>query len=332
MHHPDIVHRRESEKDVRPQRHHPLQRQRALTCDERAQIDARHVLHDEVRGAIGFTPEVDDADDVAMIDPREGRRLQIETTMSLLVIGQQKLQRHVRFERRVARLEDGTHAPAPEDRHELKLARNDAADVAGQERRVDFAHVPPRFAPPGRAGKGRLLAHRPARALSILGAELALSANSWDYAPMADANDRVYADRDTGMRFISARAMVDHYMERYGRKVGRPMPRIDASGRSEVRHGSVVVVVNVIEDHGVLVIHAPVGTVPATGREALYQELLEASYLSTSDAAFAIDTTSSRLVVRALRRLSGLDYEELEDLIDTVGDVADEWDERFRSR
>ncbi len=149
---------------------------------------------------------------------------------------------------------------------------------------------------------------------------------------MTDGIDRVFADRETGMRFISARAMVDHYLERYGRKVGRPIPRIDTSGRADIRHGSALVSVTVLEDHGVLVIHAPVGSIPDGDREALYRELLEASYLSTSDAAFAVDASSQRIVVRALRRLSGLDYEELEDLIDTVGNVADEWDERFRAR
>ena len=149
---------------------------------------------------------------------------------------------------------------------------------------------------------------------------------------MTDGSDRIYADRETGMRFINARAMIDHYLERYGRSVGRPMPRIDVHGRADIRHGSALVSVTVLEDHGVLVIHAPVGEVPGGDREALYRELLEASYLSTSDAAFAIDSASQRIVVRALRRLSGLDYEELEDLIDTVGDVADDWDERFRAR
>jgi hypothetical protein len=149
---------------------------------------------------------------------------------------------------------------------------------------------------------------------------------------MTDGNDRVFADRETGMRFISARAMVDHYLERYGRKVGRPIPRIDSAGRADLRHGSALVSVTVLEDHGVLLIHAAIGNAPAGDQEALYRELLEASYLSTSDAAFAIDSATQRIVVRALRRLSGLDYEELEDLVETVGTVADEWDERFRQR
>jgi hypothetical protein len=36
-------------------------------------------------------------------------------------------------------------------------------------------------------------------------------------------------------------------------------------------------------------------------------------------------------VVRSLRRLSGLDYEEFEDLLETVGRVTDDWDDRLRA-
>ena len=50
----------------------------------------------------------------------------------------------------------------------------------------------------------------------------------------------------------------------------------------------------------------------------------------TADAAFAIDAAKDEVFVRALRRLSGLDYEEFEDLLDTVGRVADEWDDALK--
>jgi hypothetical protein len=92
-----------------------------------------------------------------------------------------------------------------------------------------------------------------------------------------------------------------------------------------------VVGLNVLEDHGVLLLVAPVMPVPAAQREKLYRKLLELSFLSTSDAAFAIDTQRDEIAVRALRRLSGLDYEEFEDLLDTVGKVADDWDDALRN-
>jgi hypothetical protein len=66
--------------------------------------------------------------------------------------------------------------------------------------------------------------------------------------------------------------------------------------------------------------------VPVTGREAFYRKLLELSFVTTADAAFAINAPRDEVVVRALRRLSALDYEEFEDLLATVGEVADGWD------
>jgi hypothetical protein len=49
----------------------------------------------------------------------------------------------------------------------------------------------------------------------------------------------------------------------------------------------------------------------------------------TSDASFAIDKDKDAVYLRALRRLSGLDYEEFEDLLHTMASVADEWDDRL---
>ena len=70
--------------------------------------------------------------------------------------------------------------------------------------------------------------------------------------------------------------------------------------------------------------------VPQAGRETFYRRLLELSFLTTADAAFAIDAAKDEVFVRALRRLSGLDYEEFEDLLDTVGRVADDWDDTLK--
>ena len=137
----------------------------------------------------------------------------------------------------------------------------------------------------------------------------------------------LYADRVTGQTFPSARAMVDAYITRFGERAGSKLESLDASGYTLVRKGSASVGVNVLEDHGVLLMVAPVMALPHTGRETLYRRLLELSFLTTSDAAFAIDSQRDEVVVRALRRLSGLDYEEFEDLLETVGKVADEWDD-----
>lgn len=137
----------------------------------------------------------------------------------------------------------------------------------------------------------------------------------------------IYADRVTGQTFPDARAMINAYLTRFAERAGTKLETLDASGYTQVRKGSASVGVNVLEDHGVLLMLAPVMPVPLTGRETFYRRLLELSFLTTSDAAFSIDAQKDEVYARSLRRLSGLDYEEFEDILETVGKVADEWDD-----
>jgi hypothetical protein len=137
----------------------------------------------------------------------------------------------------------------------------------------------------------------------------------------------VYVDRAKGQTFADARAMVNAYLQQFAERAGIALETLDEAGYTQVKKGSASIGINVLDDHGVLLFLAPVMAVPLTGREAFYRRILELSFLTTSDAAFAIDGQKDEVYVRALRRLSGLDYEEFEDLLDTVGKVADEWDD-----
>jgi hypothetical protein len=134
-------------------------------------------------------------------------------------------------------------------------------------------------------------------------------------------------DRATGQTFPDAQAMVNAYLARFAERAGTALKPLDENGYTLARKGSASIGVNVLDDHGLLLLMAPVMAVPRNGREALYRRLLELSFLATADASFAIDSAKDEIFVRALRRLSGLDYEEFEDLLDTVGRVADEWDD-----
>lgn len=135
------------------------------------------------------------------------------------------------------------------------------------------------------------------------------------------ATPPIYADRVSGKTFPDPFAMVDDYLARLG------LPPLDENGYSMARQGSANIAVNVLDEHGVLLLLAPVMPVPKEGREAFYRRLLELSFLSTADAAFAIDAAKDLVFVRALRRLSGLEFEEFDVLLGVVGKVADEWDD-----
>jgi hypothetical protein len=151
-----------------------------------------------------------------------------------------------------------------------------------------------------------------------------------DFTTMASAP--IYADRTTGETFADAVTMVNAYLARFAQRTGLAdvrggPPTLDPTGFATVLCGSATIGVNVLDAQGVLMMFAPLMKVPLAGREAFFRRLLELSFVATSDAAFAIDGPRDEVVVRSLRRLSALDYEEFEDLLNTVGEVADAWDD-----
>jgi len=139
----------------------------------------------------------------------------------------------------------------------------------------------------------------------------------------------IYQDRQTGRVYPDAIAMVNDYIARFGASVSVELDPLDGDGYTDVRRGSATVGINVLAEHGILLFLSRIMAVPREGREALYRRLLELNFLVTSDASFAIDKDKDAVYLRALRRLSGLDYEEFEDLLHTMASVADEWDDRL---
>lgn len=141
-----------------------------------------------------------------------------------------------------------------------------------------------------------------------------------------------FADRQSGRAYRDATEMINDYLVRFGLGVGVDLEPLDIDGYAEVRRGSASVGINVLHEHGILLFLSRMMSVPsqvAGGRESFYRRLLELNFLVTSDAAFAIDKDKDAVYLRALRRLSGLDYEEFEDLLHTMATVADEWDDRL---
>jgi len=140
----------------------------------------------------------------------------------------------------------------------------------------------------------------------------------------------IYADRNSGERFPDATQMVNAYLMRFSQRTGlAEAPTLDETGYAQVQRGSATIGINVLEAQGVLMVFSPIMQVPLAGREVFYRRLLELSFVTTSDAAFAINAARDEVVVRCLRRLSALDYEEFEDILATVGEVADRWDDEL---
>lgn len=128
------------------------------------------------------------------------------------------------------------------------------------------------------------------------------------------------------------KARIDELLARFAAERGVALPPLNHEGWSQISRGSATVRINVLEEHGVLLLIAPIMKVPERNREALYRRLLELSFLATSDAAFAIDRTTDMVYLRSLRRLEGIEYDEFDDLLHTIATVADEWDDKLRGQ
>ena len=150
-----------------------------------------------------------------------------------------------------------------------------------------------------------------------------------DPSPTSPRNAPDYSDRRSDRSYDDATEMINDYILRFSQRLGISLDTLDADGYCEVRRGSATVGINVLEEHGVLLFLSRIMSIPSEGREDFFQRLLELNFLVTSDAAFALDRDNGAVYLRALRRLSGLDYEEFEDLLSTMAQVADEWDDRL---
>jgi hypothetical protein len=121
---------------------------------------------------------------------------------------------------------------------------------------------------------------------------------------------------------------IGEYLERFGRERNLSLPPLSADGVAQVQRGSAVVSIHVMVEQGALLLLSRVMAAPAAS-EALFRRLLEASFLQTGDAAFALHPKTGDVYLRLLRGLDSLDYEEFEDMVHTVATVADEWDDRL---
>ena len=128
---------------------------------------------------------------------------------------------------------------------------------------------------------------------------------------------------------------VDHhvriaqFLAQFGRERDITLPPLTPEGTGSIQRGSAVVTIHVLAERGVLLLLARVAVAPALDA-ARATRLLTASFLETGDAAFALHPQTGDLYLRSLRGLDGLSYEEFEELVHSVAQAADAWDDKLR--
>lgn len=133
---------------------------------------------------------------------------------------------------------------------------------------------------------------------------------------------------DDGTRVHDPKARVAELLARFARERNLTLPPLADDGTGSIQRGSAVVSIHVLADRGVLLLLAKVATAPVLDA-AQAKRLLALSFVETRDAAFALHPQTGDLYLRILRGLDGLDYEEFEDLVHSIAQTADHWDDRL---
>lgn len=123
------------------------------------------------------------------------------------------------------------------------------------------------------------------------------------------------------------KARIAEFLQRFGHERNLTLPPLTEEGVGSIQRGSAVVTVHVLAEKDVLLVLSKVASAPALDA-AQAKRLLTASFLETGDAAFALHPQTGDLYLRIFRGLPGLDYEEFEDILQTIASTADHWDDK----
>jgi hypothetical protein len=129
---------------------------------------------------------------------------------------------------------------------------------------------------------------------------------------------------------VDHKARVGDYLARFGRERNLSLPPLTDEGVGSIRRGSAVVSIHVLVEQGILLLLSKVAEAPVLDIP-LAKRVLEASFVETGDAAFALNPQTGDLYLRILRGLEGLDYDEFEDIVHSIAKTADAWDDKLKS-
>ena len=127
---------------------------------------------------------------------------------------------------------------------------------------------------------------------------------------------------------VNPKTRVAEFLQRFGRERNLDLPPLTEDGVGSVQRGSAVVTIHVLVEKDVLLVLSKVAAAPELDA-AKAKRLLEASFLDTGDASFAIHPQTGDLYLRIFRGLTGLDYEEFEDIVHSLARAADHGDDKL---
>jgi len=125
--------------------------------------------------------------------------------------------------------------------------------------------------------------------------------------------------------------IVDNCIKRLG--VDPAICKGDKPGQWDLKKGSASVWIDVRkkenEDYGYMQIMAPISEIPATNKEAFYQEVLEINH-----DLYGVGMTKFEnwIYIKMIRELEDLSEEEAFAMFNRIGNYADQYDDFFKDK
>jgi len=125
--------------------------------------------------------------------------------------------------------------------------------------------------------------------------------------------------------------IVDNCIKRLG--VDPAICKGDKPGQWDLKKGSASVWIDVWkkenEDYGYMQIMAPISEIPATNKEAFYQEVLEINH-----DLYGVGMTKFEnwIYIKMIRELEDLSEEEAFAMFNRIGNYADQYDDFFKDK
>ena len=126
---------------------------------------------------------------------------------------------------------------------------------------------------------------------------------------------------------------IEDALEQLGRQIGLALKLDDQRSCRLVFDGSTAIDIEAPEDDGTVFLHAAVGIVPATGREAVYALLLEGNLFGrgTGRAVLGVDTDLNEIILHRALDMGTTEYAAFTAALEDFLGRVKGWTERLEA-
>lgn len=127
---------------------------------------------------------------------------------------------------------------------------------------------------------------------------------------------------------------LQNFLSELGSQMGLPSLKLDAQGLARlVFDGRIVIDIEDDADARCVHLYSVLGSLPAEGREALYEQLLGANLFGTGTggAVFAVDTLQNEIVLSRTLSTDRLDFTAFSQALESLVNQVESWTGRLNA-